>query len=586
MADSPNRNADGVLGLTVTSDGKPIPDAARLISVTTRMGVNQVPRATLVFADGDTAQQKFELSETALFVPGAAIKIKAGYGDSETQIFAGIVVRHGLSITRANDARLNIECCDKAMKMTVGRKNTQHVDKTDADVISQLIGNHGLTAEVSSPTLRHKELVQHYCTDWDFMLARAEANGYLVVVDDGTVAVAPPDTSAAAVLEVTYGESLFDFQAELDASQQYARVQASAWSMQEQALVQSNEASPASLNAHGNLDSRKLAQVLGLDKLALQTGAPLTKEALDGWAKAQQIKSGLSRLRGHMRFQGSAKAKPGRIIELAGVGERFNGKVFVTGVTHELVDGSWTTEVEFGLPVTWFTERSDVMAPAAAGLVPGIEGLHVGVVIKLDADPNGEHRVQVKVPSAGVESVWARLLQPYASSGFGAFFAPEIDDEVLLGWFNNDPGYPVVLGSLYSSRHPPPTPLSATNRIKTLVTRCEAKLEFNDEDKVITLLTPGNNKMVFSDKDQSIVITDQIGNKVELGTGGITLDSPKDIKISARGTITIDAVGDVKVDGLNVNCTARIGMVARGSATAELSAAGQTTVKGAMVMIN
>lgn len=594
MPTSPNLDTEGVLRIAVTSDGKAIPNDVRLISVTVRSAINQVPRATLVFADGDLAEQKFLLSDSAHVKPGAQIEVKAGYGYTETKIFSGIVVRHGLSITGSNDSRLTIECRDKAVKMTVGRKNAQYLNKSDADVITQLIRAHALTAKVASTTPVHDELIQYYCSDWDYMLARAEASGCLVVVSDGTVDVAAPQVSRAAVLSVEYGSDLIEFEADLDASHQYGKVQASAWSMQAQALVHSASHAPAVLNAQGNLDSASLAKVLGLDTLALQTGAPLAKDALDGWAKAQQLKSGLSRLRGRMRFQGSALAEVGKLVEVKGVGERFSGAVFVTGATHQLEDGNWTTEIEFGLPVMSDTERSDLMAPAASGLVPGIEGLHVGVVRKLDKDPGGEHRVQVTVPSAGLDSVWARLLQFSASNAFGAFFAPEIGDEVLLGWFSNDPGYPVVLGSLYSSKHPPPTPLSAKNEIKTLVTRCKAKLEFNDEDKVITLLTPGNNKMVFSDKDKTIVITDQNGNKVELGTGGIKLDSPKDIKISAKGAISIDAVGavsvsskaNVHVDGLNVNCTAQVGMVAKGSATAELSASGQTTVKGAMVMIN
>ena len=594
MAASPLDNSEGPVRVVVTSEGSPVPDAAELISVTVRRSINQVPRTTLVFADGDMPEQKFPLSDGAHFKPGAAIVIKAGYGDSETQIFSGIVVRHGLSIAGGNDSRLVVECRDKAVKMTVGRKNTQHIDKTDADVISLLIKGHGLAATVSDAAIVHPELIQHYCTDWDFMLARAEANGCLVVVHDGSVTVGAPKSSGAAVLEVGYGTSLIDFQADVDAHHQYTSVQASAWAMKDQAPLLGADQPPATLGAQGNLDSKTLAKVLGLAKLALQTGAPLPKPALDGWAKAQQLKSGLSRLRGHMRFQGSALAQVGALIDLKGVGERFNGLVFVTGLTHQIEQGAWTTEVEFGAPPEWFTERSDVMAPAAAGLVPGIEGLHVGVVLKLDADPGGEYRVQVKVPAAGVESVWARLLQFYASSAFGAFFAPEVGDEVLLGWFNNDPGFPVVLGSLYSSKRAPPTPLSAKNEIKAIVTRCKAKLEFNDEDKVITLLTPGNNRMVFSDKDKSIVITDQNNNKVELGPDGITLDSPKNIKISAKGTVTVDAVGavtisskaDVKVEGLNVNCNAKVGLVAKGTASAELSASGQTTVKGAMVMIN
>lgn len=595
MATSPLLDAEGMLRIVVTSDGIPIPDAALLFSVTVRTAINQVPRATLVFADGDLGEQGFWLSGSAYFRPGAAIEVKAGYGDTETKkIFSGIVVCQGLNITLVGGSRLTIECRDKAMKMTVGRKNAQYLKTSDADVITQLVEAHALTAKVAPTTTVHDQLIQHHCSDWDYMLARAEASGCLVVVRDGTVEVAAPHVSGVTVLSVAYGTDLIEFDADLDASDQHAEVRASAWSSQSQALAYSDSHSPAELNAHGNLDSATLAKVLGRDTLTLQTGAPLPKEALDAWARAHQLKAGLSRLRGHMRFQGSALAEVGKLVDVQGVGERFSGDVFATGVTHQLDGGNWTTAIDFGLPVAWVTEAREAIAPTASGRGPGIEGLHMGVVLKLDEDPGGEYRVQVKVPSAGVDSVWARLLQVSASNAFGALFAPEIGDEVLLGWFDNDPGYPVVLGSLYSSKHPPPTPLTARNEIKTLVTRCGAKLEFNDEDRVITLLTPGNNKMVFSDQDKAILIADQNGNQVELGIGGIKLDSPKDITISAKGAITIGATGgvrvsskaDVDLNGLNVNCMAQVGMVAKGLATAELSASGQTIVKGAIVMIN
>ena len=87
---------------------------------------------------------------------------------------------------------------------------------------------------------------------------------------------------------------------------------------------------------------------------------------------------------------------------------------------------------------------------------------------------------------------------------------------------------------------------------------------------------------------------DQTGNTVELNSSGITLDSPKDINISAKGKITLDAVGnialtskaDVTASGLNITQTANVGFTAKGNASAEVSASGTTTIKGAMVLIN
>jgi hypothetical protein len=42
----------------------------------------------------------------------------------------------------------------------------------------------------------------------------------------------------------------------------------------------------------------------------------------------------------------------------------------------------------------------------------------------------------------------------------------------------------------------------------------------------------------------------------------------------------------MKLAGLNVSASAQAGFKAQGTASAELSAAGQTSVKGALVMIN
>ncbi|NKB82602.1 MAG: type VI secretion system tip protein VgrG [Nitrospirales bacterium] len=596
MADSPNLEGSGLVSLTVLVNGAPLDASVALVSVRISSVINKIPTARIVLLDGDMPNKDFPVSNSDNFKPGAEITINAGYDQQEETIFKGIVVKHGLKITGNNYARLVIDCWDKAIKMTIGRNNANYVESKDSDIMTKLIGNaSGLTANVSATTVQYKELVQHYCTDWDFLLSRAEVNGLLVIVEDGKVTVQAPQVSGAAQLTVTYGEDLIEFDADIDAKTQLTAVKGVSWDPKTQAIVE-EEVSPQTLNAQGDLTSSQLATVVGPSSFRLQTSAPLEKTAIKAWSDGQQVKAGLARIRGRMKFQGSAKAKIGTLIELEGVGNRFNGNVFISAVHHDISEGNWTSEVEFGLPSAWFAERRDLVAPSASGLLPGVDGLQVGIVKKLDADPEGQYKIQVTVPvlQTETEGVWARLTKFYASDGIGSFFIPEIGDEVVLGYFNNDPSHPVILGSLYSSKRKPPYEPTADNFIKAIVTKSELKVEFDDDKKVITLVTPGNNTIVISDDQKSILLQDQNNNKVELSSSGIVLDSPKDISITAKGKVTIDAVGevgitskvDVKVTGLNVNNTANVGFVAKGNATAELSASGQTTVKGAMVMIN
>jgi Rhs element Vgr protein len=596
MARSPNVHGDNTVRITVYSDGQKIDDTCGILSVSVHRKINTIPYARLTIIDGDVTGGDFPISNSDDFKPGREIKVNAGYGHQDDTIFEGIIIKHAIKIAGENDSRLIVEARDKAVRMTIGRKSANYVDSKDSDVIKKLIsGYNGLKADVEETDGEHPELVQYYCSDWDYVLSRAETNGFWVNVDDANISVKSPQTDASPELAVRYGEDLIEFQAEMDSRTQLKAVTGTTWSLKDLKIIEQKGAKP-DLNDQGNITTDELAAVVNLESFNIQTSAPISQESIKRWASAQRLKAGLARIRGRMKFQGSVKAKPGKLIEVQGVGDRFNGNAILTAVSHDISGGNWISEVEFGLSPDWFIQKEDIVAPPAAGFLPGAEGLQIGIVKKLDEDPEGEVRIQVAVPvlHAETEGVWARLAGFYASTGIGVLFIPEIGDEVVLGYFNNDPCHPVILGSLYGSNHQPPYPPTAENNTKAIVSRSKLKLEFEEEKKNITLETPAGNTIVISDDDKSIRLHDQNGNTIKLGTEGILLDSPKDIAITAKGKINIEALNkigitskaDVTVEGLNVNATANIGFSGKGNASAELSAAGNTTVKGAMVMIN
>jgi phage protein D len=71
--------------------------------------------------------------------------------------------------------------------------------------------------DAEATKLNHKQLVQHHISDWDFMLLRAEANGMLVLVNDGEIKLAHPKIQAKEALQVNYGSSILEFESEIDA---------------------------------------------------------------------------------------------------------------------------------------------------------------------------------------------------------------------------------------------------------------------------------------------------------------------------------------------------------------------------------
>jgi len=591
----------GILRVTVKSKGKQIKDNYRVVSITVTRQIGKIPTAGITLIDGDMPTGEFEVADSDDFIPGAEIEILAGYGADETTIFKGVAVRQSLTISRSNRVNLVVECKDKAVKMTKCRKRVHHQGDTDKVILSKLIQDNGLTSDVSS-TGDACNPIQYDATDWDYLLTRAEANGLQVMVTDGKVQLASVGTQGSPVMTVTYGYNLYSFSAKLDATAQLKSVIAYAWDPSEQKMIKA-QSDDLSISDQGNLNCQTLSKVLETETLELWIPTPMSQAGLKSWANARLVRAQMARLQGNMTFAGDSRAVPGACIKLEKVGDRYNGNVYVTGVTHTISNGTWTTDVQFGRPDKSFAHTPNLSSPPAGGLVPSIRGLHIGVVTQLDEDPDKENRIQVEIPTLGDQSthVWARPVNLYASQGFGAFFIPEIGDEVILSFLDNDPGNPVILGSLYSGKRQPPVPLDKDNNIKKILTREGMELQFDEENKAILLKTPGDNQLSLSDADKAITIKDQNGNTIELSSSGISLNSDKDISISgknisisANSGITLDATQavdisastDATIKGLNVTAEAQVGATVKGNATAELSASGQTTVKGAMVMIN
>ncbi|CAM3704233.1 Phage-related baseplate assembly protein [Vibrio aerogenes CECT 7868] len=597
MAESPEKNSSGVTSLTIKADGNTIDSTTGIIAVHIYYQVNQVASAELTLSDGNVAEQTFEVSQGDAFKPGAKITISAGYAGDEETIFEGIVITHAIRITGNNQSSLHVTCKDQALGMTIARRSQSFLKQSDSDIISTLIGNcAGVSAEkVESIAEKHDELVQFHCSDWDFMLTRAEANGFVVCNQSGKISVAPPGVDKSPVLEVTYGTDLIDLSAAIDARHQLKQVTGTGWDPGQQKML-TGQTAAQSIADQGNLSDSELASVLGIGDFRLQTSATLTQDMLTSWAKGQRVKSMLAKVRGSVTFQGTADAKIDTLIQLTGVGERFNGSHYIGGVHHRIENGQWLTTVDLGLSPMWSAEHRDLGAPQAAGWLPPVDGLQIGLVTKLDEDPASQNRIQVQMPALGDDNnlVWARLSSYYATQTSGNFFIPEAGDEVVLGYINQDPGQPIVLGSLYSSQHTPPYSLTAENNTKAIVTKSQLKIEFNEEDKVTTILTPGGQSITLSDKEKSITLADQNSNTVTLNDSGISLESPKDIKLSAKGEISLESTNnssikaqmDVKIQGMNVDVQAQTGLTAKGSATAELSASGMTTIKGGLVKIN
>lgn len=538
-----------VVTATILSNGKPMDPLYELVSLDISQEVNRIPYAQLVLMDGDAAQQKFPISDSDFFEPGKTVEIKLHYEGSSTQqksVFKGVVIKQSVE-ANSDSSLLTIELKDKAIKLITNKKSKVYRDQTDDKVIAKIISDNGLKkGKIPTTKIKHPELVQYYCSDWDFILSRAENLGLLVIVADETISLSEIALTGQPKHTFEYGMSeIFNFEIETDAEHQYPAIQSIAWDMKTQKLTKAVKAKEFTLS-QGNLKGASIAKTLGIESHTLSDPVPLETKELQAWSDATMAKTRLAMIRGRISVPGDSNIQLLDMMKVAGIGQRFNGKTVVTGIRHRVdPQQDWVTDVQFGLPAARFVEREDIIDVPAAGLLPAVNGLQIGIVDKFEADPAKAFRVKVILPGIDEKegTVWARLASPDAGKNRGYVFWPEAGDEVIVGFFNDDPRQAVILGAMYGPKNTPPSKVaqpSAKNIEKAIVTKTGLSIKFIDDQKSAILIeTPKSNKILLDEAAEKIQITDQHSNGITMSKTGIEIKSSKDIKIDASGNVAI-----------------------------------------------
>lgn len=555
-AETQNRETHNV-AVTVRADGKEVTmSPGGLISLSIGLELNRIPWARLIFADGSVEKQEFTKSNQDLFSPGKTVEILLGYEQKDETIFKGIIIRHAVKVQQDRYFRMEIECRDAAVKTTVARKSRYFYNVSDKDLVQDILNNYpDVTAgNMDTPGYTHKELVQYNVTDWDFMLLRADANGLCLLLDEGTLQMKKPAIKSTPDLQVQFGIGsqgipILEFESELDARDHYPAVKGSTWDYTKQEVMEEDAGSDSS-GAGGLLSSatsalggggaqRDFPDVLYKDNtVQLYHGGDMDTQELSAWANAKQQRGTLSHVKGRAAING-IKVQPGDTLQVNGVGDRFNGTHLITGILHQVINGTWKTDIQFGWNKNFAADNMTPAPPEAAGLVSSIRGLHAGIVSKIEGDSrSGDYRIQVRIPfiaqnpnSTNADGIWARMVNIYAGDKRGFIFRPEIGDEVIVGFINNDPNDAVVLGAVNSDKNvaPQELPASDQNALKGFIAKGGMQFIFDDDNKKILLSAGDSNspKIEIDGSGQKISITLDASTSIELSAQGIKINGTR-----------------------------------------------------------
>ncbi|MCG3469083.1 phage baseplate assembly protein V [Xenorhabdus bovienii] len=533
--------------LKIIADGKVL-SLLVAVDVDTCYRVNSIPFATLKLSVPDrplsSFSQKDVQAELAHCQAGKTLRLELTNGGRKSVLFNGLITRKTLKIK--NKQLLLTLVVKHRLQLLVDTQHSQLFKASnEKTILNTLLNQTGIKAHferIAALDQKHEQMVQFRCSDWRFLLCRLSATGVWLLPTIEGVRLVQPETlkSNASHTLKSRGDEKKDIVVK-DACWQFdnhlnpASLEVSGWDISKQQALSGGRYGSVAMGKAA-LSPDRLAS-LNKESWDIRYSSPLTTQESGYLAQGLLLNQRISGVTGEFLLKGDGRYQLGDNIQLTGFGSQLDGTASITAVRHRFnrrID--WETTVNIGLQQEYLP------------VLPDAPELHIATVAKYQQDDAALNRIPVSLPvlNRPNEFLWARLGKPYASHESGFCFYPEPGDEVIVGFFENDPRYPVILGAMHNPKNKAPLEPSQDNQEKVLVVKKgenQQQLFINGKEKIIQINAGENQITLQQDKDISLTTKKELTLKAQ--TMNATMDK----------SVTISGKNSVEIKGAKINLT-------------------------------
>ncbi|AKA38451.1 phage baseplate assembly protein V [Yersinia ruckeri] len=533
--------------LKITADGKAL-SLLTAVDVDTYHRVNSVASATIKLSVLDRPLSSFSQpdiqGELAHCQVGKTLKLELNAGNRKSVLFNGVITRQTLRI-RNKQLLLTLVIKHPLQRMVDTQHSQLFSHKSEKTILSALLNQARVEASfgrIAALDQKHEQMVQFRCSDWYFLLCRLSATGvWLLPSPEGARLVQAGIQSATKIhilksrgdenQDIVVKDAYWQF----DNQRNPASLEVSSWDISKQ-QSQSGGRYGSSATGKGAFSLDHLAS-LNKESWDIRYSSPLTTQESGYLAQGLLLNQRIAGVRGEFLLKGGTIYQLGDGVQLVGFGSQIDGTATITGIRQR-----------FNRQIDWETTLEIGLQPEHLPLVPEAPELHIATVAKYQQDSAALNRIPITLSTLNRpnEILWARLGKPYASSESGFCFYPEQGDEVIVGFFENDPRYPVILGAMHNPKNKAPFEPSQDNREKTLIVKTgdiQQQLLINSKDKTITINAGGNQMTLQQNKDISLVVEKEFTLKAQ------------SIHATADKSLAISGKSSVEIKGAKINLT-------------------------------
>nr|WP_241391071.1 phage baseplate assembly protein V [Serratia proteamaculans]ULG16483.1 Afp8 [Serratia proteamaculans] len=497
--------------------------------------INEIPLAQLelrIPTDNHGAADNAVQREVSRFTLGAHVVIAR----DKKPLFDGYLVQKKIQL-KGKEWSVRLEARHALQKLTFLPHSRVFHQQDDNTVLKGLLRSARVkltqkaAAQLSS---KHDQLIQFRLSDWQFIRSRLLSTNCWLLPDaaSDTVEIRPLSDAVTASASRTLARdsrdyTLYEVNLSFDNRFTPDSLSLQGWDIAAQRLT------PVQKSTAGAFQPWKSAGKTGQSStwrqdyaLAFSMLPEATLKTLSSsWLNYQQMTG----VQGHIVLAGTRDFAPGESITLSGFGAGLDGTAILSGV-NQLFDtqNGWRSELTIGL-------SASMLEPA-----PPVRSLHIGTVAGFTADPQHLDRIAIHLPALNLPDsrIFARLSKPWASKASGFCFYPEPGDEVVVGFIDSDPRYPIILGAMHNPKNTAPIPPDEKNNRKGLIVSKADQTQalMIDTDQRTLRLMAGDNTFTLTGEGDIAVSTP---NALQLQADTLGLQADGNLSINSKQQVEI-----------------------------------------------
>lgn len=333
--------------------------SAAITDVQVTLEADAIDQASLTFANPFPDLRFTHSAAARLFTEGSGLTVRLGYTGNVQTLFDGEITSIVPSFPAAGHPTLQVEASTRLHRLTAPPRAVTYVNATDGQVARQIAQRNNLTPGVKegADATRHAVLTQHNQDDLSFLRARARAIGYELTVDGTTLSYAPAADAEPPRQRLVWGNPqlaiavgaavpLLRFDPRLNPRRPVTGVIVRGRDPLTSEVLEGragpgDEAGGATL---GMTAAEVARRAFGGDREQVIADQPvLSQQEADTLARALYRDLSEQLVSATGATPGDPDLRPGRSVEVAGVGPRFSGTYYVTRAVHATGAGGYRT---------------------------------------------------------------------------------------------------------------------------------------------------------------------------------------------------------------------------------------------------